>query len=137
MFDPFRPNLPLHEVLQLSALALAHCGDAVFELMVRSSLCADGTQKALNLHRATVACVRAGAQSARMERILPHLTEQETAIYKRGRNAHVHSVPKGASRVEYARATGLECLFGALYLSGRLDRLDELFSLSSEERHAT
>ena len=73
------------------------------------------------------------AQAARMDRMLPLLTEEEAAIYRRGRNAHVHGVPKGATPQQYAKATGLECLFGALYLSGRWDRVNELFCLTMEE----
>ena len=121
---------------QISALGLAHCGDAVFELLVRSFLCASGKALNGNLHRATVDLVCAPAQAARAERMLPLLTEEELAFYKRGRNAHVHQVPKNATYAQYARATGLECLFGALYLTGQLDRLNELFILTMEESHA-
>ena len=74
--------------------------------------------------------------AARAERMLPLLTEEELAFYKRGRNAHVHQVPKNATYAQYARATGLECLFGALYLTGQLDRLNELFILTMEESYA-
>ena len=69
-------------------------------------------------------------------RKLRGLTQEELAIYRRGRNAHVHQVPKNATYAQYARATGLECLFGALYLTGQLDRLNELFILTMEESHA-
>ena len=65
-----------------------------------------------------------------------HLTQAELAQYKRGRNAHVHQVPKNATHEQYAKATGLECLFGALYLAGQLDRLNELFIATMEENHA-
>ena len=77
-----------------------------------------------------------GTAAARAERMLPLLTEEELAFYKRGRNAHVHQVPKNATYAQYARATGLECLFGALYLTGQLDRLNELFILTMEESYA-
>lgn len=120
----------------ISALGLAHMGDGVFELLVRSWLCVHGKATSGNLHRATVSHVAAPAQARRMERMLPHLTEEELAVYKRGRNAHVHAVPKNATPGEYAKATGLECLFGWLFLQGRTERINELFNLTMEEDHA-
>ena len=114
MENYFHLNMDRRAVNQISALGLAHCGDAVFELLVRSFLCASGKALNGNLHRATVDLVCAPAQAARAERMLPLLTEEELAFYKRGRNAHVHQVPKNATYAQYARATGLECLFGAL-----------------------
>jgi ribonuclease-3 family protein len=86
-----------------------------------------------NLHRATVAMVKAPAQAAYIEKLLPHLTEQELAYYRRGKNSHVHSVPKGTTPLQYAKATGLEALCGALYLSGQTERLNELFHIMMEE----
>lgn len=68
-----------------------------------------------------------------MDKLLPHLTEEETAYYRRGKNSHVHAVPKGATPAQYAKATGLETLFGALYLAGQTDRLNELFHIILEE----
>lgn len=131
------PALTLHEVNALSALALAHLGDAVYELLVRTELCADGIPKNGNLHRQTVARVCAPAQAAFVDRLLPLLTEEETGFYRRGRNAHVHAVPKNASAAEYAKATGLEALFGALYLLGRQERVEALFAaVRKEERNA-
>ncbi len=82
------------EINQISALGLAHCGDAVFELLVRSWLCDSGKLTTKQLHRATVSYVCAPAQAARADRMLPLLTEDELAQYKRGRNAHVHMIPK-------------------------------------------
>ena len=83
------------------------------------------------------AAVSAPAQAARMDRMLPLLTEEELAYYKRGRNAHPrHGVPKAATHEQYAKASGLESLFGALYLLGRRDRINELFNLTMEEDHA-
>ena len=76
-----------------------------------------------------MALVKAPAQAAAVEKLLPHLTEEELAYYRRGKNSHVHAVPKGATPAQYAKATGLEALFGALWLFGRTDRLDELFRL--------
>lgn len=127
------PTLTLHEVNALSALALAHLGDAVFELLVRTELCAAGIPKNGNLHRETVARVCAPAQAAFADRILPSLTDEEAAFYRRGRNAHVHAIPKNASAAEYSKATGLEALFGALYLLGRRERVEALFAVGREE----
>ena len=136
MENYFKPNMTILEVNQISALGLAHCGDAVFELLVRTWLCTHGGVKVKNLHRQTVSYVSAPAQAARMERMLPMLTEEEQSFYRRGRNAHVHGVPKNATHEQYSRATGLECLFGCLYLLGRRGRINELFVLTMEDDHA-
>lgn len=130
------PTMDRREIHQISALGLAHCGDAVFELLVRTWLCTSGKATAVNLHRATVSYVCAPAQAARMERMLPLLTEEELAEYKRGRNAHVRMIPKNATHREYSMATGLECLFGFLHLSGQSERINELFTLTMEDSHA-
>ena len=79
------------------------------------------------LHHDTIAMVKAPAQALYIEKILPLLTEQELAYYRRGKNSHVHAAPKGATPVQYAKATGLEALFGALYLAGQTERVNELF----------
>lgn len=136
MQDYFHISISKDDLKSMSALALAHMGDCVFELLVRSWLCAHGKATSANLHKATVSYVSAPAQAKQMERILPLLTEEEAAIYRRGRNAHVHGVPKAATPGEYARATGLECLFGALFLSGQSDRANELFVLTMEDHDA-
>ena len=136
MENYFTPVLDRKEINQISALGLAHCGDAVFELLVRTWLCAHGGVKVKSLHRETVNYVSAPAQAARVDRMLPLLTEEEQEFYRRGRNAHVHGVPKAATPGEYAKATGLECLFGALFLSGQADRANELFVLTMEDPHA-
>lgn len=136
MQDLFHISMDAREINQISTLGLAHCGDAVFELLVRSWLCSSGKVTSANLHKATVEQVCAPAQAARMDRMLPFLGEQELAQYRRGRNAHVHMIPKSATREEYAKATGLECLFGALYLAGKLNRINELFALTMEDDHA-
>ncbi len=121
---------PLHEI---SSIALAHLGDAVYEVLVRSWLCVHGKATGKGLHRATVALVCAPEQARRAERILPDLTEEELAVFRRGRNAHVHSIPQNASRGEYQTATALEALFGYLYLLGRRDRINALFVKMMEE----
>ncbi len=136
MDNYFEPQMELRDINQISALGLAHCGDAVFELLVRTWLCAHGGVKVKALHKETVAYVSAPAQAKRMDRLLPLLTEEETDFYRRGRNAHVHGVPKNATREEYSKATGLECLFGSLYLLGRQDRINELFTKTMEDDHA-
>ena len=136
MENYFTPVMDRKEINQISALGLAHCGDAVFELLVRTWLCAHGGVKVKSLHRETVRFVSAPAQAARMERMLPLLTEEEQELYRRGRNAHVHGVPKNATHEQYSKATGLECLFGSLYLLGRRERINELFVATMEEDHA-
>jgi ribonuclease-3 family protein len=123
----FQMNMEKRQIDAISNLGLAHVGDAVFELLCRSYLCAKGGKNVGNLHRDTVALVKAPAQAKFAEKLLPHLTEEELAYYRRGKNAHVHAVPKGATPAEYSKATGLEALFGALYLGGQTDRLNELF----------
>ena len=79
------------------------------------------------LHRDTISMVKASSQAKFIDKLLPHLTEEELAWYRRGKNSHVHAVPKSCTPAEYAKATGLEALFGALYLTGQTDRLNELF----------
>lgn len=133
MTDFFHLNMPRDELLNLSSLGLAHLGDSVFEVMVRSWLCLHGKAKAKDLHRATVAYVAAPAQAQRAQRILPLLSEEEQDVFRRGRNTAPHSVPKAASRGEYQAATALEALFGWLYLQGRTQRLNELFAIMMEE----
>jgi ribonuclease-3 family protein len=117
----------------ISNLGLAHLGDAVFELMVRSWLCLRGKATAKGLHKAAVRYVAAPAQAKAAEKILPVLTQEEQDVFRRGRNASPHSIPQNASRAEYQAATALEALFGWLYLQGRNDRLNELFGLMMEE----
>ena len=117
------------QINAISNVGLAHMGDGVFELLCRSYLCCKGLKSVQNLHRQTVAMVKAPAQAKYAQKLLPHLTEEEAAWFRRGKNAHTHAAPKAATRLEYAKATGLETLFGALYLLGRTDRLNELFHI--------
>ena len=124
------------ELNQLSILALAHVGDAVYELFVRSYLAGHGQTKVTDLHRATVAMVKAGAQARAAAVILPLLTEDERTVYKRGRNSHVNSVPHGATKAEYHAATALEAVFGYLWLTGRHERIRELFEAIMEVEDA-
>lgn len=131
--DYFDLHAAPDQLLSLSSLGLAHLGDAVFELMVRSWLVLHGKATNRGLHRATIRYVAAPAQAAMVQKILPLLTEEEADVYRRGRNTSPHSVPKAASREEYQAATALEALFGWLWLRGERDRLNELFGLMMEE----
>ena len=117
------------QVGAMSMLGLAHIGDAVYELLTRTRLCGLGVTKVSELHRMTVATVNAPAQAEAAQRILPKLTEEEAAIYRRGRNTKVNSVPQKADIAQYHAATGLEALFGYLYLSGNIKRVRELFNI--------
>ncbi len=114
----------------MSGLTLAYLGDAVLEVQTRERLLSLGITDVGKLNKLALHYVRAVDQSAAMERILPYLTEDEESIFKRGRNSHGVSAPKSATVGEYRRATGMEALFGWLYLAGRQDRIKELFDLA-------
>ena len=129
----FLPEMSEQDVNKISILGLAHVGDAVYELLSRSRLCLEGHSSVMELHKRTVSRVNAAAQAEAVKKLLPHLTEEELAVYKRGRNAKVHSVPHHADIGQYHAATGLEALFGWLYLCGRTERLSALFSRITEE----
>ena len=131
MTDHIHRNLSPEALQSVSELALAHVGDAVFELLVRQDLCCRGSALVKDLHRAAVARVTAPAQAAFVEVLQPLLTPEELTVYKRGRNTHTHQAPKSATPGQYARATGLETLFGWLWLTGRCDRINELFEAGS------
>ena len=132
MENRFQMNFTKQQVDAISNLGLAHVGDGVYELLVRSYLCMQGNQTVKTLHKDAIKLVNAPAQAKFVEKILPLLTEEEFAYYRRGKNSHTHAAPKAASPKEYAMATGLETLFGALYLYGRTDRLSELFEKGTE-----
>jgi len=117
----------------ISNQGLAHIGDAVFELMVRTWLCTTGTSTAKNMHNRAVSFVAAKAQACAAEKILPVLNDEESSIFKRGRNIRLTAVPKGSTHEEYHAATGMETLFGYLYLTGKSERLNELFLLITGE----
>ena len=139
MDDYFDLHLTDDQIRAISSIGLAHLGDAVYELLVRAFLCAHGRATGRGLHRAAVALVCAPAQATRADRIMAMLTEEETAVFKRGRNAHVNTIPHNASRSDYLKATALECLLGYLYLRGRRERINELFAvmMMEEDEHAT
>ena len=132
MENYFKMNLSRQEITAISNLGLAHMGDCVFEILCRGYLCAKGGKNVGNLHRDTINMVKATSQAAFMDKLLPHLMEEELAFYRRGKNAHVHAVPKSCTPAEYAKATGLETPFGALYLAGNTERLNELFHILIE-----
>ena len=121
------------EIDAMSVLALAHMGDCVYELQVRRMLCCRGALRVDRLHKDTVAFVCAKAQAQAARKILNSLTSEELAVYKRGRNAHSHAAPKNTTEGEYHAATGLETLFGWLYLRSEQSRIEELFSLAMKE----
>lgn len=127
MQNYFAPEIKDEEINNISSLGLAHMGDAVFELLVRSALCAFGRETHSGMHRAATAMVNASAQAEYAEMLADKLTREEADIYRRGRNAKVHSVPKNSPAGSYHSATGLEALFGWLFLKGRQERINELF----------
>ena len=116
------------DVNSLSPGTLAFVGDAYFGLLVRTRL-AEINRPAGELHSESVKLVKASAQAKGFEAISELLSEKEMSVFKRGRNAHVHSVPKNASVRDYHIATGLEVLFGYLHLSGEAERAEELFEI--------
>lgn len=114
--------MEIEDLRTVSPLTLAFLGDGVYGLLVRERLVREANRPAGELHRESVELVRAEAQSAAVDRLLPLLTEEEAAVFRRGRNAHTSRTGS-----EYHRATGLEALFGWLYLKGEQNRLRELF----------
>ncbi len=130
-------TLSPREVGAVSSLGLAHLGDAVYELLVRSMLILEGETTGNHLHQSTTALVCAPAQASAADLLLPHLTAEEIGYFRRGRNADVHNIPKNATHSQYSKATGLEALFGALYLLGQTDRLRALFAIIMEGSYAT
>ena len=118
------------ELSDITTPALAYLGDSVLEVCVRTYLVTErGLSTSAHLNRASLDFVRASAQSEAVGRMEPYLTEEEAAIYRRGRNMGHGNVPKSASVAEYRRATGMEVLFGYLHLTGQTERLDHLFRL--------
>lgn len=130
--DYFHITQDKQDLLSMSSLGLAYLGDAVYEVMVRGWLCLHGKLTPGKLHRAALEYVAAPRQAAMTEKLLPLLSEGELQVFKRGRNASPHSLPKAATRQEYQTATGLEALFGWLYLQGETERLNQLFETMME-----
>ena len=126
-------NMTKAEIDAISNLGLAHMGDCVYEMLVRSYLCAHGNKTVAQLHKQTITMVKATYQAAFVDKMLPLLTEDEMTYYRRGKNSHVHAVPKSATPAQYAKATGLEAMFGYLFLSGQKNRANEIFNLVMQE----
>ena len=120
------PQLTQAEAGNYSPLVLAFMGDAVYESAVRTMLVLRGNARPHDLHARKARLVKAAAQSAMMETLEPLLTEEEEAVFRRGRNAKPYTMAKNASAGDYHRATGFEALVGYLYLSGQTDRMMEL-----------
>jgi ribonuclease-3 family protein len=128
-----RENLTPREVMQISPVTLAFVGDAVYSLYVRERLTLEVGGKTADLQRASVKVVSAKGQSAFMDKVLPALTEEEEDVFRRGKNAKKSTKSKSASHLEYNRSTGFEAVIGYLYLTGRTERMKELFALSTNE----
>lgn len=120
------------DLRQISPLTLSFIGDGVYDLMVREYVISLANRPVGQLNKRKVNVVNCKFQAECAEILEPHLTEEETVIYKRGRNANVHSIPKNANRQDYHIATGFEALFGYLYLKKDIKRLRELFGLIVE-----
>lgn len=121
------------DVNMLSPLNLAFIGDTVFDLFVRERLVCEANRPVNKLHNKAASMVKASAQAKAVERIRDRLTEQEQSIIRRGRNAHVNHKAKNMSEADYHLATGLEALFGYLYLKGETERLGEIFEMITQE----
>lgn len=129
LLDFHQSSKPAHLV---NPVALAYVGDAVFELIIRQYLIAQPNNKAQHMHKLATGFVSAKAQHEWLNKWLPHLTEEEIDIVKRGRNAKSGSPPKNASVTDYRHATAFECLVGYLYMSNRTERLEQLITIGLE-----
>ena len=134
MENLFAMQMTPAQVKEITNLGLAHVGDGVYELLCRCYLVSKGGKTVLKLHKDTVELVKAPTQAKFADKLKPMLTEEEMDYFRRGKNAHTHAAPKSATPQEYAKATGFETLFGALYLLGRRERLMELFAVCMEDR---
>ncbi len=121
------------DVNMLSPLNLAFVGDTVFDLFVRERLVCQANRPVNKLHNLAAGMVKASAQAKAVEKIKDRLTEQEQSVIRRGRNAHTNHKAKNMSEADYHLATGLEALFGYLYLKGETDRLNEIFEMITQE----
>ena len=124
------------DIRTYSPLTLAYIGDAIYELVIRTILVEKGNTQVNKLHNRASRRVKASAQSAMIEKLKPHLTEEETAVFKRGRNAKSYTMAKNASMSDYRRATGFEALMGYLYLTEQWERMLELIKTGMEEGEA-
>lgn len=121
------------DIRTYSPLTLAYIGDAIYELVIRTILVEKGNTQVNKLHQRASKLVKASAQSAIIEKLKPYLTEEETSVFKRGRNAKSFTMAKNASMSDYRRATGLEALMGYLYLTEQWDRMLELIKIGITE----
>lgn len=119
-------GIELKDIRSYSPLALAYIGDGIYDLVIRSMVVGEGNTHVNDLHRHTSQIVKAHAQSELIGEILPELTEEEVAVYKRGRNAKSATMAKNATVGDYRRATGFEALMGYLYLEDKTERMMEL-----------
>lgn len=120
------------DVNNLSPLTLAFMGDTVFDLFVRERLICQANRPVNKLHNLASKTVNAASQAKAVKKIMDLLTEEELAVFRRGRNCHTNHKAKNASEGDYHYATGFEALFGYLYLKGNIDRLRELFDIIIE-----
>ena len=118
------------DIRSFSPLTLAYIGDAVYEIVIRTIIVEKGNAPVNKLHHKASSLVKAVAQKEAMEKILPLLTKEEEAVYKRGRNAKSYTSAKNASVIDYRIATGFEALMGFLYLMGRNERMLELVKIA-------
>lgn len=132
--DYIQDALQLNEtdVRSYSPLVLAYIGDCVYDLIIKSMVISDGNKQVHKLHEQTSQYVQASAQSKMMRAMQPCLTEEEHAVYRRGRNAKSVSPAKNQSITDYRRATGFEALLGFLYLRKEYERLMELVKIGLE-----
>jgi ribonuclease-3 family protein len=131
-----RFQVPEVDIRTYSPLTLAYTGDGIYDLVIRSLVVGRGNTKASQLHQHTSHLVKAHSQSAMMEYILPELSEEEEAVYRRGRNAKSPTMAKNATMGDYRRATGFEALMGYLYLEGSFERMLDLIELGLSGLHA-
>ena len=129
----YRNPVDKEQAKQMNPVVLAFVGDAAYTLFVRERLALSSRYKTGELDRRTSQIVSAHGQSAELERILPLLTQEEEAVFRRGRNAKKPTKSKNATVGEYVRSTGFEALLGFLYLTGQTERIEELFFSNTEE----
>lgn len=123
------------DVRSYSPLSLAYIGDSIYDLLIRTIIMSEGNIPVQKMHKKASALVKAQKQAKMMEKILPLLSEEETAVFRRGRNAKPHTVAKNAAVSDYRRATGFEAVMGYLYLSGNIKRIIDLMKTGLEEEH--
>lgn len=123
------------DVNNLSPLTLAFIGDTVFDLFVRERLICQANRPVNKLHNLASKTVNAASQAKAIKKIMDMLTEEELAVFRRGRNTHTNHKAKNATEGDYHYATGFEALFGYLYLKGNIERLRELFDIITEEEN--